>query len=73
MVITVRSWTGQEARVLRAARRMSIRGFAEYLGVNERVVSNWEARGTTITPRPVNQQALDTCLSEASHEERSRF
>lgn len=73
MVITVRSWTGQEARALRAARRMSIRGFAEYLGVNERVVSNWEARGTTITPRPVNQQALDTCLSEASHEERSRF
>lgn len=73
MVITVRTWTGQEVRALRGARRMSVRGFAGYLGVNERVVSNWEARGRSITPRPVNQQALDTCLNEASDDERSRF
>ncbi|WP_018785312.1 DNA-binding transcriptional regulator [Micromonospora sp. CNB394] len=40
---TVQKWTGRETRMLRHALRMSIRDFAEHLGVSERTVSKWEA------------------------------
>jgi transcriptional regulator with XRE-family HTH domain len=52
---------------------MSIRDFAAYLGVSERMVSKWEAGGRIITPRPFNQQLLDICLERCSPEERGRF
>ncbi|MGH3941218.1 MAG: helix-turn-helix domain-containing protein [Pseudonocardiaceae bacterium] len=39
---TVPRWSGAEARALREAKRMSIREFAEHLGVSERMISKWE-------------------------------
>lgn len=70
---TVQHWTGREVRALRAAQRMSIREFAEHLGVSGRMVSKWEAAGTQIRPRPVNQAALDTVLARATADVRARF
>src|SRR5690606_39491908 len=70
---TVRHWTGREVRALRAAMRMSIRDFAAHLGVSDRMVSKWEAAGEHISPRPVNQAALDTALRRSSPEVRERF
>jgi len=70
---TVRHWTGREVRALRAAKRMSIREFAAHLGVSDRMVSKWEAAGEQISPRPVNQAALDTSLRRSSPEVRERF
>ncbi|ONH24586.1 hypothetical protein CcI156_15465 [Frankia sp. CcI156] len=51
---------------------MSLQAFAAHIGVSERMVSKWEAGSNTITPRPVNQAALDTSLacSPASVQER---
>ncbi|MEU1985107.1 helix-turn-helix domain-containing protein [Nocardia sp. NPDC019395] len=69
----VGQWSGKEARALREAKRMSIREFAAYLGVHERLVSKWEAGGDRVHPRPVNQAALDTCLARSDDVERGRF
>jgi transcriptional regulator with XRE-family HTH domain len=66
-------WTGLEVRLLRQAMRMTVRDFAAYLGVSDRMVSKWEAGGTGLVPRPVNQAALDTCLDRASGDVRARF
>jgi formylglycine-generating enzyme required for sulfatase activity len=52
---------------------MSVRRFAEHLGVSDRMVSKWEAGGEGIRPRPLNQEALDTSLAMASPEEKRRF
>lgn len=52
---------------------MSVREFAAHLGVSDRMVSKWEAGGRSIRPRPVNQEALDTSLAQASPEVRARF
>ncbi|WP_198036993.1 SUMF1/EgtB/PvdO family nonheme iron enzyme [Nocardia sp. BMG51109] len=73
MVGLIRPWTGAETRALRDARRMSLRQFAAHLGVNERLVSKWEAGGDEITPRPVNQEALDTSLARLTADESARF
>jgi hypothetical protein len=72
-VTTIPQWTGKEIRALRAARRMSVRDFAEHLGVSDRMVSKWEAGGDTIRPRSVNQAALDTSLASCNAESRTRF
>jgi transcriptional regulator with XRE-family HTH domain len=69
----VRQWSGKEARALRDAKRMSIREFAAHLGVHERLVSKWEAGGTRVHPRPVNQAALDTSLARSDDVVRARF
>lgn len=53
--------------------RMSIREFAAHLGVSERMISKWEAGGENATPRPVNQAALDTCLTRADPDAQARF
>lgn len=66
-------WTGREAATLRAALRMSIREFAARLGVNPRMVSKWEAAAAGITPRPVNQAALDTLWQQADDPAKARF
>lgn len=66
-------WSGAKARALRLARRMSVREFAEHLGVSDRLVSKWEAAGERIQQRPVNQAALDTSLRLADPEARARF
>ena len=70
---TVQQWSGVEVRALREAKRMSIREFAAHLGISERMVSKWEAGRETIHPRPVNQAALDTCLSRSDPDARARF
>jgi hypothetical protein len=52
---------------------MSIRDFADHLGVSDRLVSKWEAAGDRIHPRPVNQAALDTSLSRCDPVTKARF
>lgn len=69
---TVSRWSGLEARALREALRLSVRGFAAHLGVNERTVTKWEA-DASIRPRPEMQAALDTALGRASTDVVSRF
>ncbi|MGI8309413.1 SUMF1/EgtB/PvdO family nonheme iron enzyme [Saccharopolyspora hattusasensis] len=69
----VQVWSGAEVRGLREAKRMSIREFAAHLGVSERMISKWEAAGANITPRPVNQAALDTALSRCDPDTKARF
>ena len=72
-MITVRRWSGREVRALREAKRMSVREFADHLGVSDRIVSKWEAGGEQIIPRPVNQAALDTSLSKSTADVHARF
>jgi hypothetical protein len=52
---------------------MSVREFADHLGVSARTVSNWEADGHRTQPRPVWQAAMDTALRQATDEVRARF
>lgn len=73
MTLVVLRWTGVEARALREARRMSVREFADHLGVSDRIVSRWEAAGDRMRPRPVNEAALDTSLSRADLAMHERF
>lgn len=70
---TVQLWTGREARALRGALRLSVRAFAEHLGVAPRTVSKWERLGNSIRPYPDTQAILDTALERASTEARARF
>ncbi|MGN2638544.1 hypothetical protein ACWEKT_20275 [Nocardia takedensis] len=73
MTPLVQQWTGAYVVALRAARRMSLLEFSAHLGVSPRIVSVWEAKGAAITPRPVNQAALDRSLSRLDPDERARF
>ena len=73
LIRTVAMWTGLQIRALREAKRMSVRQFATYLGVSDRMVSKWEAGGVGLRPRPVNQEALDTALKQLNSEERARL
>lgn len=70
---TVRLWTGREARALRRALRLSVRAFADHLGVATRTVSKWEQHGAATQPRPDTQAILDTALERASAAEQARF
>lgn len=70
---TVTGWTGREVKALRQARRMSVRAFAEHLGVSDRMVSKWEAGADRIRPRQGNQRALDASLVSADAAVRARF
>lgn len=66
-------WTGLEAKALRLTNRLTIETFAERLGAGVRTVANWESRGSSITPQPDMQAALDTLLERGSADARSRF
>ncbi|SFQ98774.1 Helix-turn-helix domain-containing protein [Lentzea waywayandensis] len=66
-------WTGCEARALRRALRLSVRAFAERLGVGVRTVTKWESLGAQTTPRPFMQSILDTALATADAEAKQRF
>lgn len=70
---SIRQWTGQEAQALRRALRLSIRAFAERLGVGVRTVAKWEALGAATTPRPFMQAILDTKLAQADADAKQRF
>jgi transcriptional regulator with XRE-family HTH domain len=65
-----RQWGPAEIRALREAMRLSVRQFADHLGVSDRMVSKWEAGAI---PRPINQAGLDTALARASHDVQARF
>lgn len=70
---TIHRWTGLEARALRLALRMSVRAFAEHLGVGVRTVSKWEQLLTATEPRPDTQAILDTALARADAAAHLRF
>ena len=70
---TVQLWTGRETRALRGALRMSVRVFAEHLGVAPRTVSKWERLGEATRPYPDTQAILDTALQRATAEAQARF
>jgi transcriptional regulator with XRE-family HTH domain len=72
-VTTIGLWSGLHVRALRESMRMSVRAFAEYLGLSDRMISKWEAGGANIQPRPVNQAALDTCFDRLEDDARQRF
>jgi DNA-binding transcriptional regulator YiaG/tetratricopeptide (TPR) repeat protein len=69
----IRVWSGRETRLLREAMRLSIRDFAAMLGINERLISKWEAGGSAVHPRPANQQVLDTALAGGDDSVHERF
>ncbi|MCO5969607.1 helix-turn-helix domain-containing protein [Actinoallomurus soli] len=52
---------------------MSIRAFAEELGVGVRTVAKWEKLQAAIVPRPDSQAILDTALSRADAAAQQRF
>lgn len=66
-------WTGKEARALRQAIRMSVRAWADHLGVSTRAVSKWERLGAEIVPRPHMQAILDTALAQVDADTEQRF
>ncbi len=70
---TVVRWTGREACALRGALRMSIRVFAEHLGLAVRTVSKWEAGAESVVPQPDTQAILDTVLAQADPAAQERF
>jgi transcriptional regulator with XRE-family HTH domain len=72
-VSTVQLWTGRETRALRRALRMSVRVFAEHLGVSPRTVSKWERLGEATRPYPDTQAILDTALQRATADQQARF
>lgn len=72
-MVSVQQWTGREASALRAALRMSMRAFAEHLGVALRTVAKWESLGAETRPRPDTQAILDTALARADVATHARF
>ncbi|MFE0381855.1 hypothetical protein ACFW1M_41295 [Streptomyces inhibens] len=70
---TVHHWSGLEAHALRLALRMSVRGFAQHLGVAERTVAKWNKLLESTEPRPDTQAILDTALARADAAVHLRF
>jgi formylglycine-generating enzyme required for sulfatase activity len=72
-VVTIEQWTGQHTAALRRALRLSIREFANLLGINERTVYKWEERGAEVVLLPINQSSLDVTLQDADRHAQQRF
>lgn len=70
---TVHHWTGLEAKALRLALRLSVRAFAQKLGLAVATVSKWESKLTDTEPRPDTQAILDTALGRADTAVHLRF
>lgn len=70
---TVHHWTGLEARALRLALRLSVRAFAERLGLAVATISKWEKLRSATEPRPDTQAILDTTLGRADASVHLRF
>ncbi|MFI9643959.1 helix-turn-helix domain-containing protein [Micromonospora sp. NPDC051925] len=66
-------WTGREVRALREALRMSVRAFAEHLGVTMTTVADWEHRTAPAPPRLAAQSLLDQALTLADTNSTARF
>ncbi len=71
--MVVGRWTGREVRALREALRMSVRAFAEHLGVTTATVSGWEHRTAPAPPRLAAQSVLDQALTLADADSKARF
>ncbi|WP_376771257.1 helix-turn-helix domain-containing protein, partial [Rhizomonospora bruguierae] len=71
--LTVARWTGRETRALRAALRLSVRAFAEYLGVATSTVSGWENRAGAGPPSLATQAVRDQTLKLADTDVSARF
>lgn len=69
----VERWTGAEAHALRQALRLTVRAFAQELGVAPRTVAKWDAGQGNVTLRMDTQAILDSALSHAPEEAQSRF
>jgi 3-keto-L-gulonate-6-phosphate decarboxylase/transcriptional regulator with XRE-family HTH domain len=69
----VARWSGQEAKALREAQRLSIRDFAAHLGFNVGVVATWEKRGAGVALRFETQQVLDAELAGLDEDVALRF
>ncbi len=52
---------------------MSLREFADHLGISHRTISKWEQAGAARVPRPHMQAILDTALARADDAARARF
>jgi transcriptional regulator with XRE-family HTH domain len=72
-VAIVHHWTGLEAKALRLALQLSVRAFAEHLGIGVRTVSKWEKLQALTEPRPDTQAILDTALARADAAAHLRF
>ncbi|MEU8550514.1 helix-turn-helix domain-containing protein [Streptomyces roseoverticillatus] len=72
-MVTVEQWTGREAVLLQSVMRMSVRGFAEHLGVSPRTVTKWRKQGASLVCVPEMQQILDTALATCPPEARAAF
>jgi transcriptional regulator with XRE-family HTH domain len=72
-VATVHQWTGLEAKALRLALRLSVRAFAQQLGLAVATVSKWESKLADTEPRPDTQAILDTALGRADAAVHLRF
>jgi transcriptional regulator with XRE-family HTH domain len=70
---TVARWGAREARALREAMRLTVRAFADYLGVTSSTVSSWESRQTPRSLRLSTQDMLDQALQLADADVRTRF
>ncbi|MFF8691601.1 hypothetical protein ACF08W_05280 [Streptomyces sp. NPDC015144] len=70
---TVHHWTGLEAKALRLALRLSVRAFAQQLGLAVATVSKWESKLAGTEPRPDTQAILDTALGRADAAAHLRF
>ncbi|MEO3852970.1 hypothetical protein ABGB09_36040 [Streptomyces sp. B8F3] len=70
---TVHHWTGLEAKALRLALRLSVRAFAQQLGLAVATVSKWESKLADTEPRPDTQAILDTALGRADAAVHLRF
>lgn len=70
--VVVGRWTGRESRALREALRMSVRAFAEYLGMSTASVTCWE-NGNPTPLRLATQAVLDQALKLADAEVKARF
>jgi transcriptional regulator with XRE-family HTH domain len=68
----IHQWTGEHARTLRLAKRMSRREFAAHLGISPATVRRWDAHPDSM-PQPFYQSCLDTILHKLTPDERARF
>ncbi|ROO51800.1 hypothetical protein EDC02_6687 [Micromonospora sp. Llam0] len=71
--MVVGRWTAREIRALREALRMSVRAFAEHLGLAVAAVTAWEHRTTPATPTLAAQSVLDQALTLADTNSKARF
>ncbi|MFF3768248.1 hypothetical protein ACFYYR_29775 [Streptomyces sp. NPDC001922] len=70
---TVHHWSGLEAHALQLALRMSVRVFAQHLGVAQRTVAKWNKLLESTEPRADTQAILDTALARADATVHLRF